>query len=143
MDAIFVFVLVREQLRGRLELESVVQFALLFGSRAGGGGREDSDWDLAVYLDGSIDAAERFRQRLRLTALLEDIATVDVVVLNDADSLLGQEALQGELLVVKDRGNYVDYFVRTMAEAEDQRFFDEILARGRDRRLAEGTFGQP
>jgi predicted nucleotidyltransferase len=134
---------VREELKKRLGLAPEVRFALLFGSRARDGARARSDWDIAVYLDEEMDSVKRFRARVRLTADLEEIAQVDVVALNDADPLLAQRALSGELLDVKDRRCYVRYFVRMMGLAEDQRYFDRILARARTERLAEGTFGRP
>ncbi len=133
---------VRQELEARLRARPEVRFALLFGSRASGTARADSDWDVAVYLDEELDARARFQARLGLSAALEDLGAVDLVVLNDADALLGQRALMGERLCVKDQRDYVRYFVRTMALAEDQRYFDGILARAREQRLAEGRFGR-
>jgi predicted nucleotidyltransferase len=133
----------RANLARRLDAMPEVRFALLFGSRARDGSRPSSDWDIALYLDDALDAGQRFRTRVRLAAELEDLGPVDVVVLNDADPLLSQRALQGELIHVKDRIAHVRFFVRTMGLAEDQRYFDRILARGRKDRLAGGTFGRP
>lgn len=133
---------VRQQLEARLRARPEVRFALLFGSRAAGTARQESDWDVAVYLDDALDARQRFGVRLELSAALEDLGAVDVVVLNDADALLGQRALMGDRLFVGEQRDYVRYFVRTMALAEDQRYFDGILARGRERRLQEGRFGR-
>jgi len=119
-----------------------IRFALLFGSRARGEGRPDSDWDIAILLDDEMSPRERFRARTEVAAELAAIGTADVVVLNDADPLLAQRALRGELLVMADRRRFVEYFVRTMGLAEDQRYFDAITARGRHGRIAEGTFGR-
>ncbi len=132
----------RDRIIDVLRDEKCVRFALLFGSRARGRERPDSDWDVAAYLDEGTTPKERFAARVRLAAALEAVGEVDVVVLNDADPLLGQRALSGEVLFVRDRGAYVRYFVRTMGLAEDRRHFDRIIADGRRARLEGGTFGR-
>jgi predicted nucleotidyltransferase len=137
------FVPVRESLAKRLGAMPELRFALLFGSRARDDARQSSDWDIAIYLEDGMDAGQRFRTRVRLAAELEDLGRVDVVVLNDADPLLAQRALQGQVIQMADRRGYVRFFVRTLALAEDQRYFDRILARARAKRLAEGTYGRP
>jgi uncharacterized protein len=134
---------VEQELASRLEAQPNVCFALLFGSRSSGTAREASDWDLGVYLMENTTAEQRFRWRMRMSTELEEIAPVDLVVLNDADPLLAQRALAGRVLAMRDRRTYVRYFVRTMAAAEDQRYFDRILAHGRQKRLEKGTFGRP
>lgn len=134
---------VREALRRIVSEEPRVQFALLFGSRVRAVERPDSDWDIAVYLDDATTPAERLRARAHLAARLAEVAPADVVVLNDADPLLAAEALSGEVLIVSDRRDYVRYYVRAMGLAEDQRYFDAIIAEARARRLAEGRFGRP
>lgn len=134
---------VPKRLAERLAATPEVRFALLFGSRAGSRARADSDWDVAVYLDEALSTAQRTNARIRLASELEELGPVDVVVLNDADPLLNQRALGGELVDVKDRLAHVRHFVRIMGLAEDQRYFDAILALGRRRRLEEGVFGRP
>lgn len=133
----------RDRIAGELARAPEVVFATLFGSRAGGGGRADSDWDLAVYLDDALDAAARARVRARVVAALEPAARVDVVVLNDAPALLARQALGGEKLVVRDRRAFVRFAVRTLAAAGDEAFWRDLHARERKRRLAEGRFGRP
>jgi predicted nucleotidyltransferase len=120
-----------------------VVFAVLFGSRGRGTERPDSDWDVGVLLDPHLDDAERFRIRRQLIAALEPSERTDVVVLNDAPPLLAHRALQGRVLYVGDRAQYVRFFVRTMAEAEDASYWNRVHARARQRRLEEGRFGRP
>lgn len=126
-----------------LRADPAVRFGFLFGSRANGRARADSDWDVAVYFDEDLNAAGRAARRLRLAAELERLGAVDVVSLNDADPLLAHRALGGRALVMADRAAYLRYFVRTMRLAEDQRYFDQIFARARTTRIREGNFGQP
>lgn len=123
-------------------LDDVV-FAYLFGSRANGRPRPDSDWDVAVYLRPERTSAERFEVRLRLLADLDDLGRVDVVVLNDAPPLLAHHVLQGQRLLVRDPTTLVRFSVRTAALAEDARYWSEIHLKERLRRLREGRFGRP
>jgi predicted nucleotidyltransferase len=130
-------------LEGAFAAEPAVVFALLYGSRARGGARLDSDWDLAVLLSDTCSATERLQIRLDLLAALEPLGQVDLVVLNDAPPLLGHRALCGELVFVRDRSTYARYFVRTLAAAGDERHFRELHRRARQRRLEEERFGRP
>jgi predicted nucleotidyltransferase len=126
-----------------LTAEPSVRFALLFGSRATTSARADSDWDVGVFLDPDLDAAARWRVRTSLIAGLAPAVQTDVVVLNDAPPLLAHRALQGRRLLERDPVAYSRFFVKTLAEAGDQRYWNELHARERARRLAGGTFGRP
>ena len=125
------------------ELGEVVVFALLFGSRAGGRPRPDSDWDVAVYLRDDLTAEERFKIRLRLMADLDVLGRADIVILNEAPPLLAHRALQGQRLVVRDPAALVRFTVRATSLAEDARYWSEIHLQARLRRLQEGRFGRP
>lgn len=116
-----------------------VRFALLFGSRATGHPRPDSDWDVAVYLDDALPPQQRFRLRLDLAGALD----ADVSVLNDAPPLLAHRALMGRPLIIRDKSAYVRFFVRSVAFAEDERRYRAVHAGARRRRIEEGRFGRP
>jgi uncharacterized protein len=120
-----------------------IVFALLFGSRASGRARPDSDWDIAVFLDEALDASTRFRVRRALAAALEPELTVDIVVLNEAPPLLAHRALTGQLLVDRDRARYVRFFVRTLGESQDEAYARRIHADARRDRLIAGHHGGP
>jgi len=93
--------------------------AFLFGSWARGRQRPDSDLDVAVLVEpGTTDAGSLWGQLERLVD-----RDVDLVILNDASPLLAWEALQGERLLVRDRGEFLDYMLRVSDEAEDFREF--------------------
>ena len=128
-----------------LDDEPTVWFAFLFGSRGRGSARPGSDWDVAVYLDDSLDDRQRLDIRRGLSARLTgpDGPRVDLVVLNDAPPLLAHRALKGRGLVNRNRGAYVRFFTRVMGEVEDERHFYEVHERARRDRLAEGRFGRP
>ena len=132
-----------QALADRLSGHPEVLFALLFGSRASGRARPDSDTDLGIFLSPDLTAQERWEARLRIQADLEILGAVDVVVLNDAPPLLAHRALLGDPILVKDRKAYVRYFVRTLAGAEDERHWREVHRKARLERLREGRYGRP
>ena len=134
---------IEAEIASRLERSPDVTFAFLFGSRAGGSPRPDSDWDVAVYLAPRLSPRERFQRRRELLADLSDLGAVDLVVLNEAPPLLAHRALQGRRLVHRDPDLYVRFFVRTLAESEDERPWRELHHQARLRRLEEGRFGRP
>ncbi len=133
----------QDQIRHCLEDLEEVLFAFLFGSRAAGRPRPDSDWDLAVYVGEPLEARQRLDLRLRIMAELERLGRVDVAVLNDAPPLLAHRAIQGQRLLVRDSVVLVRFIVRTLALAEDQRYWSEIHLQAQLRRLREGRFGRP
>ena len=117
---------------------SEVQAALLFGSRATGRARPDSDIDVAVLLEPATAATEDPRSLLR--RLLEALATelsadrTDLVILNDAPPALafqvlkyGVPAFEREPLAlhrfrVRTYGKHADY-------APVESFFREVTRR--------------
>ena len=134
---------VRAQIALRLAEVSEVGFAFLFGSRAGGAPRPDSDWDLAVYLSSTLDSAGRASVRDRLIASLEPELRLDLVVLNDAPPLLAHRAIQGERILMRDEPAFVRFAVRTLAASGDEAHWRDLHARERHHRLARGRFGRP
>ena len=133
----------RDRILAELARVPAVSFATLFGSRAEARARDDSDWDVAIHLDDTLDAGERSRIRSRLIAALEPALRADVVILNDAPALLARRALEGERLIVRDERAWVRFFVRTLSAAGDEAHWHELHARERARRLEEGRFGRP
>lgn len=133
----------KDQLRERLEACEAIEFAILFGSRAMDAARPSSDVDVAVFLRPDSPPAQRWRTRLDLAGELESLGEVDIVVLNDAPPLLAHRALGGQILFVRNRSSYVGFYRRTMALAEDERYFQRIHEEERRSRLREGRFGRP
>ena len=130
-------------LKERLACLDEVLFAFLFGSRAEGRPRPDSDWDIGVYVSDALTAEQRFNLRRRLLTELQGMGSVDVVILNDAPPLLAQRVLQGASVLVRDRTAYVRFFVRTAALAGDEQHWRRLHMEARKRRLEEGRFGRP
>jgi predicted nucleotidyltransferase len=132
----------RERIIEELSRLRGVSFAVLFGSQSKQRARADSDWDVAIYFDVSISSGDRARARLALIAALEPAIPVDVVILNEAPTLLARRALDGEPLVMRDRREWVRFAVRTLAAAGDEAYWNELHARERMKRLEEGRFGR-
>jgi uncharacterized protein YutE (UPF0331/DUF86 family)/predicted nucleotidyltransferase len=133
---------VLEGLKSYFSARDDVAFALLFGSRAKGRPRGDSDWDIAVYLKGDTgsldleDPGRDFPSEGRIWNDLERIAgaAVDLVVLNRAPATVAAAALhEGSLLACSDRRTYDRYLLAATLLAEDEREFareyDRIKAR--------------
>jgi predicted nucleotidyltransferase len=126
-----------------LEGAPEVVFALLFGSRAAGTARPDSDHDVAVWLSQDLDDGQRHEWLRHAYASLTPPDDLDLVVLNEAPALLGHRALMGRILLMRDRAAYSRYFVRTLALSNDEAYWRDLHDRARRRRLEEGRFGRP
>lgn len=106
-----------------------VRLALLFGSRASGGPRENSDIDLALLCDTPISTAQRFE-------LIGDVGAtfglpVDLVDLYRAPYPVTGEALGGVRLIGDD-DTYASLATRYLTDRED---FGPLHDRLLDRRL--------
>lgn len=91
--------------------------AYLFGSHARGQAHSESDIDVGVLLDRQLypNARERFEERIRFTAWLIGVLSVnsvDIVILNDAPPELGRHIVtQGQRVYCVDK-NLDHAFVR-------------------------------
>ncbi|HET6202030.1 MAG TPA: nucleotidyltransferase domain-containing protein [Planctomycetota bacterium] len=119
--------------------------AWVFGSRAGGGGTPLSDLDLAFLLEAA-PGTDLFERRLTLRAdLAQRLRTdaLDVAILNDAPvGLRFTVVRRGRLLFCRDDLARVRFEADTASRWYDMEPFRRALARGLERRLAEGSFGR-
>jgi predicted nucleotidyltransferase len=114
-----------------------VQAAWLFGSRASGNARPDSDVDIGVLLDDSLAPPEPLsRLRRLIEALATEIAAdrIDVVILNDAPPALAFQVLKhGKIALERDRVALHRFRVRTYTRHSDfeptERLFREATRR--------------
>ena len=84
-----------QRIEAFLSQDAAVEFALLFGSRAAGTARADSDHDVAVMLKAGLDDEQRHQWLRAAYASLTPPDDLDLVLLNDAPPLLGHRALMG------------------------------------------------
>ncbi|HEX7368860.1 MAG TPA: nucleotidyltransferase domain-containing protein [Rhodanobacteraceae bacterium] len=70
-----------------------IETLYVFGSRARGNARVDSDIDLAVLAKTPIDAARRFEAQREISALLD--CDVDLIDLRNASTVLRSEVVNG------------------------------------------------
>jgi predicted nucleotidyltransferase len=129
-----------------LQSEPEVAAAWLFGSRASGRARSDSDVDVAILLATKNDAAARCERQAGLETQLSALADcpVRVLVLNSARPTLQHEVFStGRLFHVRDHEARFEFEVRagkTNADLAPMRaMFQEALRR----ELTEGGFGAP
>jgi predicted nucleotidyltransferase len=120
-----------------------VRFAYLFGSRACGRERPDSDYDFAVSLTPARAADDS------TTALWLDLVRalrtdhVDLVLLEEADLTLREVvARTGRLIYERDRDARIRFECRTRKEAWDEAPHWAVHDAALVRRLREGTFGR-
>ena len=123
----------------RLSSLPEVRLAYLFGSRANGRARSDSDLDVAVLVNKEGAAgASRVKQTLRLLAgrLSGEIPStlLDIVLLNHAPALLRHRVVRdGLVLFARDEVERVRFESQTIREYCDM---EPMLAEHRRRRIA-------
>lgn len=109
----------KKKLRAYFDGRGEVVMAFLFGSRAKGLERPQSDWDIAVYLKQENREVENtiWRDVERIVD-----SETDLVVLNRAPAVQASEILgRGEALVIKNRFQYLRLLF-TMSEEADAFF---------------------
>ena len=121
-----------------LERYPEVEGAFLFGSRAEGGGRADSDFDLALV--GPHDRLAEQRLDLLADFVRAGIDDIDLVLLDDADPALRFEAVRPNRLVYArpdfDRGVYYSRVVREYLDFEP---YLRVQREALKKRLADGS----
>ena len=116
-----------------------VRLAYLFGSRARGKERPDSDFDIAVLVDDAkvLDAGTVNRTIWRLAARLADpvpAQMLHIVLLNGAPSLLRHRVVRdGVLLCQRNKAERVRFSIRTIRDYQD---IEPRLREHRRRRIA-------
>lgn len=105
-------------LRQLLAAEADVQTAWLFGSRARGTHRHDSDIDIAVLFSNEVEDLRRFDLQTRLCIALG--MPVQIVPVRRAAADLVRRVLRdGQLLLDRNRANRVAFEVKKRIEYFD------------------------
>jgi predicted nucleotidyltransferase len=112
-----------------------LKFALLFGSRAQGQPRPDSDVDVAIMPRGDWSFASELDLQARLAQVLK--APVDLVRLDQASLLLAWEVVSKGLPICGEPGLVARYQAEVALEHADASPALERAARHYARRIAE------
>ena len=118
--------------------------AYLFGSLAQGRARPGSDVDVAILLTDASDVLAVADRRLSLMATAERFATgdVDVVILNNASSVLQHEVLRTRHVIYqRSRNARVDFEVRAGKIYADEQWHRDFFTQAICAELREGRFG--
>ena len=110
-----------------------IALAVLFGSRAEGRARPDSDWDVGIIASDSVDLD-------RLCATLESVVggRVDVIDLRRADPVVCMEvARHGVVLVDVDDNRWPAFVSLSLRRFEDSRKFRDLQRQVLDEFLAQ------
>jgi len=118
----------RDSSAGEVDIEGIrdaldsrpVEFALLFGSHARGESEASSDVDIALRFPDSVSDTERFRERNRIDAALQEHAP-GFVDLSDIDTLsvpVARAAFRDGVLLVGDERAVDAYRRRIEAQYE-------------------------
>lgn len=122
-----------------------IEFALLFGSQASGTATDRSDIDILLKFPSTLDDAERFQHRNRITGQLMARLGRDDIDVSDLDQLpitIAHAALQEGRLLVGDEDT-VDAHRREIAAAYERSADDRQRTReALLQRLRQGTYGR-
>src|SRR5258708_29228824 len=129
-----------DQLARAVEAIPGIAAMAVFGSRATGSARPDSDLDVAIL--PSRGEISRRSLQVSVAVALADLAPegrVDVVLLDEAPELLRHQILStGRLVLCRDEQAWRDLRVATMREHGDREWARDLLRRAQRRRLEQG-----
>jgi uncharacterized protein len=141
-----------QRLAVALEPLSAVRLAYLFGSRAHGGARPDSDLDLALKLEAGLDPAQRAELALSLPGILaKELGAigerVDVLDLDRASSTVVFRAIRdGRCVLCRDARERIRFEATAARRYDDTRPYRELFqraARAAAERMQRGNLGRP
>jgi len=119
-----------------------IAFAFLFGSAARGKVRHEGDVDVAVYFKPEKDVeweafGKTYKGENRIALDLERLVEkeIDLIVLNRVRAVVADEIIRkGKLLVIRERGIFLDFLCIISDEAEYVRNW--LMTSYREKRFA-------
>ncbi len=103
-----------ESLRIYFEKRDDVCLSFLFGSQAKSVSCQESDVDLAVYLNDESAESQIWLDVERIVK-----REVDLIILNRAKPIISWEAIKGIPIIIKDYRLYLDFLIEVSWEAQD------------------------
>lgn len=127
-----------EGLKKMLQTKKNIVFAYLYGSRAKGTSRPDSDIDIAIYLSEKMTTDEYLDLKMELS---EDLTKdVDLILLNEASPLLKFEVYQNHKVIFsKDKDAETSFKVKTIFEYNDFKKYIDYSHKKRINRIKKGV----
>jgi predicted nucleotidyltransferase len=121
----------------------MVRLAFLFGSRALGHARDDSDFDVAVLVDEDLAGPDRGETIRALAARLgREVSStlLDLVILNDAPALLRHRVLRdGVVIFERSPEERVRFSIQTLRDYQDGYIRREAFRKRRIQKLQSGA----
>ena len=120
-----------------------IKLVYLFGSRAKGNVASESDFDIAVLFQENGDSLHFFDKIFYLKEKLRDYFPneVDIVALNDANSLLKYEVISNGILLFADSERLrIDFEVLSAKQYIDDRYIRDIYYKALKKRIETGVF---
>ena len=103
-----------------------IKLVYIFGSYAKGTNIENSDLDIAVYLEGESDGFTKLDILYDLVGILNR-DDIDLVILNNVDEILKFQIIKyGKVFFMKDLYSKVIFESRVMSEYMDKEHFRNI-----------------
>ena len=115
----------QNQIKQLVSTDDNILLVFLFGSIVNGIFHEESDIDLGICFKHIPSAREYFEMKEDYSGKLK--REVDIVVLNTADPIIRMQVLKNGLVVKKDSHTYNDFFVRTLNEYDDLKYYRQEI----------------
>lgn len=127
----------------QLDIFEEIELTILFGSRARGDNKDNSDLDLAFLLNlnffKKINVIELRIDLINYFSELTEFKS-DIIILNSAKPLLKFQVLKyGEVIYVNDDFNYESYFSKSIREYFDFKYYKEYHYKKMRERLSKST----
>ncbi|MCX6089258.1 MAG: nucleotidyltransferase domain-containing protein [Candidatus Atribacteria bacterium] len=122
-----------ERIRHFVSENDNILLVFLFGSFVKGIPHEESDIDLGIYFRKVPPTTEFLHLWDSLSEHLQ--REVDMVLLNTTDPIIRMQILKYGVLIKKDPRAYSDFFIRTLNEYDDLKYYrkeiEKNILRGR------------
>ena len=115
----------QKQIKQLVSTDDNILLVFLFGSIVNGIFHEESDIDLGIYFQHIPNTTQYLEMKENYSEKLK--REVDIVVLNTADPIIRMQVLKNGLVVKKDSHTYNDFFVRTLNEYDDLKYYRQEI----------------